>query len=160
MLVCLLWKVHLLSEVIPALHHVGQTPMRDVEQIDEGLHIARLQQTTAYTLTCVVFVLVGMMIVVIGVCLLFLVFVCELEVGLFVPELFVEQDGVPLQFGGLLEGLDLAFFLSVLFIAMSTSVLSYAFMIIIQKTAHQTTQVTIYMHILTQIHIICTEIIH
>lgn len=39
----LLWYVQFFSEVILAFHEVGEALMRDVEEVDEGLHITALK---------------------------------------------------------------------------------------------------------------------
>jgi hypothetical protein len=39
----LLWDVEWFSEVILLVHEVGEALVRDVEEVDEGLHVARLQ---------------------------------------------------------------------------------------------------------------------
>jgi hypothetical protein len=48
-----------LSEVVFALHDVGQAFMRDVEEIDEGLHVAAFEQVGTDGLSGVVFMVVG-----------------------------------------------------------------------------------------------------
>lgn len=72
-----------------------------------------------------------------GCCLLvFFIFIAGFVV-VVVMEQFVEQDGWSCCVGGLLEWLDFALFLSVLFLAMRTSVLSYPFINIIQTMTIQ-----------------------
>jgi hypothetical protein len=51
--------VEAFSEVVLLLHEVGEALVRDVEEVDEGLDVAGLEQVTADTLTTVVLVLLG-----------------------------------------------------------------------------------------------------
>lgn len=54
-----LWEVDCLSEVVFALHDVGQAFVGDVEEIDEGLHVAGFEQVGTDGLSGVVFMVVG-----------------------------------------------------------------------------------------------------
>ncbi len=48
-----------LSEVIFLFHYVGKALVRDVEEIDEGLYVSGLQQSSTDGLSVVVFMLIG-----------------------------------------------------------------------------------------------------
>lgn len=98
-----LWEVQLLSEVVLAFEEVGQALVGDVEEVDEGLHIARLQQVRADALARVVLVLLGCHCA--GRDLAGLVTLCPLR--LFVSGCLVEQGGCAHGLHRLLDRLDL-----------------------------------------------------
>lgn len=99
----LLWEVQFFSEVVLAFEQVGQALVGDVEEVDEGLHIARLQQMRADALARVVLVLLDSHSA--GHELAGLVSLCPL--GLVVPRCLVEQGGCAHGLHRLLDRLDL-----------------------------------------------------
>lgn len=56
----LLGDMEAVAEVVLRLHHVRQALVRDVEQVDEGLHEASFQQICAYILSSVEFAFFGL----------------------------------------------------------------------------------------------------
>lgn len=84
----LLWEVQLFSEVVLAFEQVGQALVGDVEEVDEGLHIARLQQVCADALARVVLVLLDSHSA--GYDFARLVSLCPL--GLVMPSCLVQQS--------------------------------------------------------------------
>lgn len=101
----LLWDVEPFSEVVLLLHEVGEALVRNVEEVDEGLHVARLQQMRANALPTVVLVLLS------GrharSHIFALLVALSPRQGVVLLGDFVEENGRTGSLGGLLNGLDL-----------------------------------------------------
>lgn len=102
----LLWNMQFLSEVVLLLHDVGETLVGDVEEIDEGLHVARFEQMRAYAFSIVILVEVGDRA---GCDLVVFCWFVALpsRKGLLGLGVFIGEDRGTLQLGGLLDRLDL-----------------------------------------------------
>lgn len=110
----LLWDVDFLSEIVLIVHEIGHALVRDVEQVDEGLYIASLQQTGADALSRVVLMIVGILVDSCGLWVIFFILLADFAGMIVVVRQLIEQDGRSQYLGRLLERLDLALFLSVL----------------------------------------------
>jgi hypothetical protein len=93
------------SEVILLLHEVGQALVRDVEEVDEGLHVSSLQQMTANTLPTVVLVFLGSRHARCQVLALFITL--SPQQGIVLLGDLVEKNGRTGGLRGLLDRLDL-----------------------------------------------------
>lgn len=123
-----LWEVQFLSEVVFVFHDVGETLVGDVEEVDEGLHVACFKKTGADVLPVVILVLLGHGCH--GAHLLFEpLLVGEFVYGVFLATQFVEEDGGTDCLAGLLHGLDFALLVAVLASKETTTPLSYPFII-------------------------------
>lgn len=128
MTVKVLWDVEFFPEVIFLLHDVGQTFVRNVEEINEGLDIATFEQVGAYPFPVVIFKVLAVDDQVAD--LLFEpLFVAELVQVVVLTTYLVEEDGRAGDLDWLLEGLYLALFLTVLASRESTPERSYPFII-------------------------------
>jgi hypothetical protein len=117
--------VEAFSEVVLLLEEVGEALVRDVEEVDEGLHVARLQQVTANALTTVVFVLLCCRHARKQTFTLLLAVSPRQALVLFGD--FIEESGWTGCLGGLLDGLDLLLLLAHLPYAMLTPSFTSAF---------------------------------
>jgi hypothetical protein len=121
----LLWDVQTFSEVVLPLHEVGKALVRDVEEVDEGLDVAGLEQVATDALSTVILVVFGGCHTGSQVFALFIAIAAGHRVVLFGH--LVEEDGGTGRLGRLLDRLDLLLFLTHLSYAILTPGFNSAF---------------------------------
>ena len=89
----LLWDVDFLSEVVCIVHEIGHALVRDVEQVNEGLYIASLQQTGADALSRVNLMIVGILVDTRGLRVVFFILLADFAGMVVMVRQLIEEDG-------------------------------------------------------------------
>ena len=89
----LLWDVDFLSEVVFIVHEIGHALVRDVEQVNEGLYIASLQQTGADALSRVNLMSVGILVDTRGLRVVFFILLADFAGMVVMVRQLIEEDG-------------------------------------------------------------------
>ena len=89
----LLWDVDFLSEVVFIVHEIRHALVRDVEQVNEGLYIASLQQTGADALSRVNLMIVGILVDTRGLRVVFFILLADFAGMVVMVRQLIEEDG-------------------------------------------------------------------